>query len=715
MYNRTGHAQTASNRKDLPMNIVKRLLGVLFAIGAVAGTSARAQELFAASAIATARSGYWVGAYSFGPAANGDIALLKYSNDDSLVFAKPFGTAQGFRDQFVYGVEPLRDGGAIVIGVSNAGTQQQLPSYTLYRVDSTGTLLWSIPQSYSTAGTPFFGADNSGGAWFPYNGHIYRADGNGAVTDFGQVTLGLSDNFAATVDPASGALYFITPQDANLLSPGSLVRYTPAGTKTTLWTAPDAATRLQYITLGSDGNIYAIGNNASTHIAMSFGPSGNVRWTTTFGSALYSFSAHSDIATQVCVFADGTLVALDTSAALYRIGTTGQAQQIPIGTYALGQSDSAVLTSSQGDIVLFTRGGNILRLDDTGETLFNLPAGTSTNATLLVDGTLIFETITPAYPVYAHLDRNGKALATSPNLTVSLAAPAQMRVDQIGLDGAWYEPAESGQGFTIDYIAESNYLFIPWFTYGVDPVSDTSGMAWVTFQGSVAAGAKSAALQIARSEPGTFNSGSVPPKVIGTATLTATDCTKAYLRYQFDADEFGGLGGYIPLTRLSPSTTPCIQANGQTTPAQIANVPLHGFDANQSGSWYDPSTSGQGIELTIMPPGGSFASGLVFGAWFTFDVPPANDPLHEQWFTVQGDLSGALNGTVTLPIYTSYGGSLDSLPATGTGPVGTATLTMLSCTSATLAYEFPQFSPPIAFSGSSGTINLVKIGGCVAP
>jgi hypothetical protein len=311
------------------------------------------------------------------------------------------------------------------------------------------------------------------------------------------------------------------------------------------------------------------------------------------------------------------------------------------------------------------------------------------------------------------VDRNGHNLGNAPNLIASLDAPALTRVDQIGLDGAWFVSAESGQGFTIDYVAANNILFLPWFTYSVNPASDTSGLAWVTFQGSPTAGATSATLTISRRDPGTFNSGIVSGDIIGSAVLTATDCSNARLQYQFDADQFGGLGGYLPLTRIGSSTTPCIGANGQTTPAQTADVPLHGFDANQSGSWFDPDTSGQGIEFTVIPASNGLPSGLVFGAWFTFDAPPSNDAAHEHWFTLQGDLSAALNGTVTLPILQTIGGSLDSLPATGTTQVGTVTLSMLSCTSATMNYHFANSAAAKNFAGLNGTINLTKIGGCV--
>ncbi len=691
----------------------------------VVSNASAALESFGPAAIGTSHSGYWVGAYSSGPDANSDVALLKYDNDGVLVFARPYGVVQGFKDHDFYGFTPLRDGGAIVIGrtISPFGTLP--PAYSYHRVDSTGAPVWSLTglssmfypdDNFDTFGTFLLGADVDGDVWFPADGHIYRVNPAGALTDFGQVSTSPDEEYASAVDPSNGTLYFALADSSNLLSPVQLQRYTLSGSKTSVWTAPETSTRLQFLTIGSDGNLYGIGNNATTHFAISFSPSGSVRWSKTFGSSLYAFANYSQVAQQAAAFSDGRIVALDTSGALYVIGTTGQVQQIPDTGYVASQfNDTFVGVAYPDDIVLSSYGGAFLRLTTTGQPVANLPVDdTGLPPTLLSDGSMIIRVDTPGGVFVQHIDRIGHDLGNGPNLVASLDPPAQMRVDQIGLDGAWFASAESGQGFTIDYIPANNVLFLPWFTYDVDPTSDTSGLAWVTFQGSPAPDGKSATLSIARSNPGAFNSGIVPNTIIGSGLFTATDCSHARLQYQFNDGEFGGLGGYIPLVRIASSTTPCIQANGQTTPAQAADVPLHGFDANQSGSWFDPGTSGQGIEFTVVPASTGLPSGLVFGAWFTFDAPPANDAAHEHWFTLQGDLSAALNGTVSLPILQTIGGSLDSLPASGTSQVGTVTLSMLSCTSATMAYHFDSSAAAKTFAGLSGTINLSKIGGCVA-
>jgi hypothetical protein len=236
-------------------------------------------------------------------------------------------------------------------------------------------------------------------------------------------------------------------------------------------------------------------------------------------------------------------------------------------------------------------------------------------------------------------------------------------------------------------------------------------------------GPTSAALAITKADPGAFNSGVVGVHAVGNAQLHFFDCNSALLTYQFDADEASGMGGTIALTRLTPSTSPCQLDDTHTAPAQIANVPAGGFDARQSGSWFDPATAGQGMQFEIIPRGGGFA-GLVIGAWFTFDPSnKADDDAHEHWFTLQGDLANASGGKVELPILRTVGGSLDGTPTGNTLEVGHATLTMLGCDvgatdrqqRARLDYAFDYSAVAHAFANQTGTLNLVKIGGCTMP
>jgi len=299
-------------------------------------------------------------------------------------------------------------------------------------------------------------------------------------------------------------------------------------------------------------------------------------------------------------------------------------------------------------------------------------------------------------------------------------APPQIRLDQPGLDGAWYAPYESGQGFTLDYIASAQTLFMPWFTYApgnaavYQSTPDPAGLAWYALYGTIAPGATSADLNIEAAEPGVLAAGIVGTHDVGTAHLSFSDCASGSLFYQFNADTNNGAGGLITLTRLSPSTSPCVLADGSTTPAQFANPAAQGFDARQSGSWFDPATSGQGMELTIIPANASYA-GLVFAAWFTFDPAGAvDDAAHQHWFTLEGDLSAASGGTVSLQIMQTLGGTFDAIATQNTSLVGRATLTMQGCDRARLDYQFNDSDVAHAFAGIVGTTALVKIGGCAA-
>ena len=141
-------------------------------------------------------------------------------------------------------------------------------------------------------------------------------------------------------------------------------------------------------------------------------------------------------------------------------------------------------------------------------------------------------------------------------------------------------------------------------------------------------------------------------------------------------------------------------------------MPDDGFTADQSGSWYDAQTSGQGLEFAIVPASGASA-GLLFGAWFTYDpAGAADDALTQHWFTLQGDLSSASAGRVTVPIYSTLGGTLDGAPGTTTLPIGTATVTFHECSSATVDYRFDDSAIAHAYRNLSGSLALTRLGGC---
>ena len=305
--------------------------------------------------------------------------------------------------------------------------------------------------------------------------------------------------------------------------------------------------------------------------------------------------------------------------------------------------------------------------------------------------------------------------ATAPQV-LGLDAVAQARTPiaaaQPGVVGAWYAPYETGQGFLVDYIAYANTLFIPWFTYTQAGGNDPSALAWYTLQGPVSPTATEAGLVIYRVDDGIFQRASGTTRTVGTAHARFFDCDHGTLDYQFDDDVNGGATGSINISRLSPSTSPCALANGSAVPPEIQNAANDGFDARQSGAWFDPTMAGQGIEFTVIPSGGGFA-GLLFGAWFTFDPENASDdPANAHWFTLQGDLSSASNGAVTVPILVALGGTFDDAPTRNIVRVGQATITFDGCATATLDYRFDDTIAAHAYRNLTGRVNLTKFESC---
>lgn len=293
------------------------------------------------------------------------------------------------------------------------------------------------------------------------------------------------------------------------------------------------------------------------------------------------------------------------------------------------------------------------------------------------------------------------------------APPPAIPVAQSGIAGVWYAPYASGQGFMVDYIANEHTLFVPWFTYSTTGGNDPANLNWFSLQGTAASGDTNATLTIYASAGGAFASGTTGLHAVGSATLGFADCSHGSLNYRFDADADvnAGTTGTISLTRLTPATADCTLAGGANETAPPF-MPDDGFTADQSGSWYDAQTSGQGIEFTVVPASGATA-GLLFGAWFTYDPEgAADDALAQHWFTLQGDLSSASAGRVTVPIYSTLGGTLDGAPGTTTLPIGTATVTFHECSSATVDYRFDDSAIAHAYRNLSGSLALTRLGGC---
>jgi hypothetical protein len=127
-----------------------------------------------------------------------------------------------------------------------------------------------------------------------------------------------------------------------------------------------------------------------------------------------------------------------------------------------------------------------------------------------------------------------------------------------GMDGAWYEPATSGQGFFIDVDpdpAGGGFIFVSWFTYGDDTAS---GQRWLTAQGAFEG--PTAEIDVHETTGGSFDDPRPTTTAkVGTLHIDFTDCDNAVLAFSLD----DGLAGEIELTRVVPGTEAlCGSLNG---------------------------------------------------------------------------------------------------------------------------------------------------------
>lgn len=302
------------------------------------------------------------------------------------------------------------------------------------------------------------------------------------------------------------------------------------------------------------------------------------------------------------------------------------------------------------------------------------------------------------------------------------ASAPEIGLDQSGLSGGWYSPQISGQGFFVEYFPQSRLLFAPWFTFAASDGSSSGDqvtsdsvaqLRWYTLSGIVEPGANVARLEIRRNDSGVFNSAPITQStLVGMATLRAQDCNRATLEFEFIGSEAEGKYGVLPLDRLTGGSAPCQLSNGQTLPGRDARPARGGFDGRQSGSWYQPTTAGQGINMTIQPATAS-APGFFFGGWFTYDAGTPNDPTSQHWLTLSGEIRpDAQAGVVPVKIYRTLGGQLASVPTQNTTILGEGTVTFSGCSAALLRYQFDDAPIAGTFRARSGEISLQRLGAC---
>lgn len=136
------------------------------------------------------------------------------------------------------------------------------------------------------------------------------------------------------------------------------------------------------------------------------------------------------------------------------------------------------------------------------------------------------------------------------NLFFNSIAPATSVTVDGYMSGSWYDPAQSGHGFSIDITDQENQIVAYWYNYAPD---GGGRQVWLYAQGTYDPTQNSVTLDAgitsgARFLP-MFHPGDVKVTPWGTITFTFTDCDHGTASWQSSLPGYGS--GSIPINRLT--------------------------------------------------------------------------------------------------------------------------------------------------------------------
>jgi hypothetical protein len=187
-------------------------------------------------------------------------------------------------------------------------------------------------------------------------------------------------------------------------------------------------------------------------------------------------------------------------------------------------------------------------------------------------------------------------------------------VVEAGTSSAWYDPAHNGEGFVLEILPNGRAVMY-WFTYDSEGEQD-----WYIAVGDVL-GNRVLFPELLQISGGVFGPGfdpdAITETVVGSATFIWEGCNAGAMKWQI-----GTQRGRLALQRLS---------HVMGIPCGDAIVPPILEQALLSGSWYDPSHSGEGYTLEVLRD----QRLLVY--WFGFGPDG-----HRRWFFGIGSINGAV-------------------------------------------------------------------------
>jgi len=201
----------------------------------------------------------------------------------------------------------------------------------------------------------------------------------------------------------------------------------------------------------------------------------------------------------------------------------------------------------------------------------------------------------------------------------------------IGISGSWYDPARSGEGFSI-MLLEDGQTMIHWFTYS--PEGDTpQRQNWLTGSRVVEHPGLEPLTTIAPMD-GQFAEGLDTPESY--PLDMAGDVNLAWL-------EDGTLMSERSIT-TSQDGTPVSESIEMVQLSTLAGTTCDNQSPFQkySGAWYNPSRSGEGFVVEVLPD----ESVVVY--WFTYEPGQSG---YQSWMVGDGEFLQGGPGTDPISVY----------------------------------------------------------------
>jgi len=208
-------------------------------------------------------------------------------------------------------------------------------------------------------------------------------------------------------------------------------------------------------------------------------------------------------------------------------------------------------------------------------------------------------------------------------------------VVEAGTSSAWFDPSRNGEGFMLE-ILEHNRAVMYWFTY-----DDRGEQDWYIAEGEIR-GNRILFPEMIQVSGGIFgpdfDPGKVTRSIVGSASFIWSGCDTGAMDWLIDQDGDDRRHGRMNLQRLSRVMG--IDCANQSLPPEIEEGLL-------SGSWYDPTHSGEGYVLEVL------IDQRVLVYWFSFDQQG-----NRRWFFGSGEIS---NGKFIFDeMFTTRGGVFGS-------------------------------------------------------